>query len=424
MPIKPALLKQVIIEQQAIRLPVPCVLRECMQTIEKHIHDPHIIILSGLRRVGKSTVLQQIRKNNAEPEYYINFDDDRLVNFTVEDFQLLLEVFIELFAVKNTFFFDEIQNIPNWERFIRRLHDQGKKIFITGSNAQMLSQELGTRLTGRYLQLELYPYSFAEWVGFVDPGYQNKKIFSTEDKGLLKRHFNDYFNHGGIPEFVKNGDIGYLQTLYESILYRDILTRFKTSSEKALKELVFYLASNIGKDVSYNALRKMLNLASANTVSDYCQQLANSYLCMFINRYDFSIRKQLNYVKKNYFIDPAMARAVGFYISEDKGRMLENIVFLELKRRFTHIYFHRQNTECDFIVRIGAKVTVALQVCMHLQSADTKEREIKGLLDAMLAYHLHEGWILTEDTEDEWLITKENRKYTVHVLPIWKWLLS
>jgi predicted AAA+ superfamily ATPase len=165
--------------------------------------SPEIIIITGIRRCGKSTLLQQIRAIQPQKDYYINFDDERLVRFKVEDFQMLMEVFHELFGEQKTFYFDEIQNVELWEQFVRRLHDTGNKIYITGSNARMLSRELGTHLTGRYLSVELYPFSFNEFIAFRNPELLVKNIHKTSVKAEILSLFHDYFNNGRFPNFVK-----------------------------------------------------------------------------------------------------------------------------------------------------------------------------------------------------------------------------
>lgn len=381
------------------------------------LHDsPFIVILSGVRRCGKSTLLQVVRQQHPPADYYLNFDDDRLVQFSLADFQVLLELFIELFGEQNIFYFDEIQNIVGWERFIRRLHNQGKKVYLTGSNATMLSKELGTHLTGRHLVTTFFPFSFREYLAFCQYKIDSVNSLTTTQKGIIKRHFKMYLQEGGFPEFLQTKQPEYLKTLYENILYRDILARHHLPSEKILKELVYYLASHIGKDVSFNAIKNMLGVGSPTTIKDYISYLEDAFLVFLVNQYHPSLKKQILAPKKMYFIDVAMVKTVGFRASEDRGRLLENLVYLELKRRKKEIYFHRDKKECDFLIREGTKITGAIQVCAELNAQDTRKREYEGLLEAMEVYQLKEGLILTEDEEG-------SEKY-VTVKPIWKWLLE
>src|SRR3990167_4068283 len=329
------ILKQIIMDQLKYRSPKNYYHRTVTETIQHFVNDPNIIILSGIRRSGKSTIQRMLQfellKANNYSDYYFNFDDERLVHFQAEDFQTLLEVFIELFGDQSRFYFDEIQNIEGWERFVRRLYEQGKKTYITGSNAKLLSKELGTHLTGRYIQLEVYPLSFREIVSHKYPEVFSKKALSTTDIGMIVRLFSNYLNNGGIPEYVKFEKSEYLRDLFEGILYRDIIARYKVNDEKALREVVYYFASNIGKEFSYTKLAKIVDISSPHTIANYCNHLEQCYLCFFVNRYSHSLKKQLQYNKKCYMIDPAIIRTTGFRVSEDKGRLLENIVFLHLK---------------------------------------------------------------------------------------------
>lgn len=418
------LLKQVVVEQSTRRVPEDFVSRSVYELVQPLKVNKEIIIIAGIRRCGKSTLLQKIRSEGQEKDYYLNFEDDRLINFTVEDFQTLLEVFAELFGQQKTFYFDEIQNIPDWERFARRLYDDGNKIYITGSNATMLSKELGTRLTGRYISLEMYPYSFYEYVNYQSPDLIKKKVYVTQDRGRIKSLFAHYCRVGGIPEFVKFEQPDYLHALYEGVIYRDIITRYKLPREKPIKELTFYLASHIGKEITFNALRKVINLSNAATVSEYCEYLENSFLSFLVNRYSHSLKQQIGFEKKQYFIDHALANVIGFRISEDRGRLLENIIFIELKRRNQDIYFHKKNKECDFVIRHKNKIEFAIQVCANLETEKVKKREYAGLIEAMKIYNLSEGLILTSDTEYKEKVVVDGNEYRINVMPVWKWLLE
>lgn len=425
MNIKPDLLKQIIADQhEEHQLPSDYYARTQEANLETLASTKEILVLTGLRRAGKSVLLQRIRQQATESDYYFNFEDERLVNFSSMDFQILQMMFIEMFGVQTHFYFDEIQNIPGWEMFIRRLYNADNKVFITGSNANLFSADLGTRLTGRYISVAIYPLSFKELAQTMLPDSIAIEHHSTTMMGKIRHLFQQYLISGGIPEFVKHGQIDYLRTLYESILYRDIIVRYKINNAASIKQLVFFLASNCSKEMTYNALRKVLDIRSATTVAKYCEYLANSYLCFFVNRYSDSVKAQLSAPKKVYFIDHAIARALGFRFSEDNGRMLENIVFIELKRRQFDIYYHREKKECDFIIRQGAHTIAAIQVCQHLYDPKTKQREIAGLIEALKRFSLKEGYLLTDNTESIEQHTNDGSSYTVHIIPIWKWLLN
>jgi predicted AAA+ superfamily ATPase len=252
------ILREVIADQKRQELPSDLVEREIYHNIESYLTDLQIIVISGIRRCGKSTLLQQIRQRCAQQDFYLNFDDERLLHFKVTDFQMLLEVFVEMYGEQKLLFFDEIQNIKGWERFVRRLHDNGYKVIVTGSNALMLSRELGTHLTGRYHQVELFPFSFREYLLFEKfplPDYS-----STVGRSILQQKFNNYTEDGGIPGYLATKQKDYLKVLYEGILYRDIVARYNLNKIAELKELVYYCASNIGKEISFNVYTQKFHL--------------------------------------------------------------------------------------------------------------------------------------------------------------------
>ncbi|NPA67740.1 MAG: ATP-binding protein [Chlorobi bacterium] len=381
--------------------------------------DDEITVISGIRRCGKSTLLNQIRFQSKEKDYFINFDDDRLIRFEVEDFQILYELFIELFGKQKTFYFDEIQNIQGWERFVRRLHDYGNKVYITGSNAYMLSRELGTHLTGRYYHIELYPFSFYETLKSKKINPSEDMFYSTEGKAKLMKYYLEYQKNGGFPAYIQNKNKDYLKSLYESIIYRDVLVKNKLTGEKQILELVHYLVSNVSALISYNGLTKVIGVKNATTVKEYLHFLQNTYLIFLVNKFDYSLKKQIQNPKKVYFIDNALADVIGFYFTENKGHVLENTVFIELKRRAKEVFYHRNKKECDFIITEKRKVVQAVQVAVSLFDEDTEKREIEGLYEAMEMFDLSEGLIITEDERR----TVEYKGKKIKIIPVWEWML-
>ncbi|MCK5137784.1 MAG: ATP-binding protein [Bacteroidales bacterium] len=411
------LLKSVIYDQRGLQWDSQFLERGISESL---ISSDEILVITGVRRCGKSTLLQQIRNKLKEKDYYLNFDDDRLIQFTVDDFQDLFEVFIELFGKQQTFYFDEIQNIKGWERFVRRLYDYGNKVFITGSNATILSRELGTHLTGRYISFELYPFSFKEFLAFKDITIKDSEIYSTESRAEIIKHFHQYTASGGFPLYIRNQNIQYLKSLYESILYRDIMVRNNLTNEREILELVYYLASNVSKLSSFNSLAKIVGISNASTIKNYLTFFQNSYLIFHVNKFDYSLKKQIQNPKKIYFIDLALVNRLGFSFSDNRGRTLENLVFLELKRRGKNIYYHRQKTECDFIIKELNKINQAIQVSASLYEKNTYDRELKGLKETMEYYKLDSGLIITENEEDS--IEFSGKQITIK--PAWKWLLG
>jgi predicted AAA+ superfamily ATPase len=408
---------QVLEEQQVLKSPAVSVDRLAEAAVLQK--SPFVGVISGVRRCGKSTLLQQIRASHQEQQYYINFDDDRLISFAVEDFQALYELWIEKFGIQTTFYFDEIQNVLGWERFVRRLYDQGNKVYVTGSNATLLSKELGTRLTGRNIPLTLYPFSFVEYLRFLNIDI-DKNSSSTVHKGSLKGHFQAYCEMGGFPDFIRTKETSYLRALYDNILFRDVVSRHAISSEKTLKEIALFIASNCGKPISYGAIQTYLKLGSQTTVKDYLSYMEDAYLIFLINKFSPSVKTQQIAPKKVYFIDVALARTVGFRTTEDRGPLLENLVFLELKRRGFDVSYYQGKAECDFVCRESNTAFRVIQVCADLSHPQTRERELRGLIEACEVFQLNQGLILTMDTEE----IIRSAGVDIHIEPVWKWLLK
>ena len=370
---------------------------------EINVEIPFTIVLSGVRRCGKSTLLKQLMRKTKD-FYYFSFDDIRAINFDVEDFQKLDEIFLEEYGKKNHYFFDEIQNIQKWELFVRTLLDKKMYVVITGSNASLLSKELGTRLTGRHLRFELFPFSF------------NKFLLLMNKKQNIDS-FEEYFTNGGFPEYLKFKKSTILQELLNDVLNRDIAIRHKLRNLKSLKEMALYLITNVGKEFSYNNLKKTFNLGSTNSAISFVSYFEDSYLLFTISKFDYSLKKQLVNPKKVYSIDNGLTNTNSSSFSQDKGKMLENLVFINLRKKYKNIYYFQEKGECDFDIKKGTKITKAIQVCFDLNE-DNKNREIRGLLEALEKFNIKEGVILTYKQEDQFNIN--NKK--IKVLPVWKWL--
>ena len=374
-----------------------------------------IAVITGIRRCGKSTLLRQLSARYKD-FLYINFDDDRLMDFTVADFPSLMLVFEKNSPGIKTLFIDEIQNIAGWERFIRRIHDEGYKVFLTGSNANLLSQELGTRLTGRHTTITLFPFSFKEVLQFRSISTDR---ITAKSRAAVLAEFDRYLAGGGFPDYLKSGDPEYLKRIYDGILYRDIVSRFGIREVKGFRQLAHYLVTNTANPATYNALKNMLGFKSVVSVRDYVGFLEQAYLIIEIFRHDLSLKKQYVSDKKIYCIDTGLRNAVAFRFSDDKGRLLENLVLIELLRRNKSVYFFKNPKECDFITEERGRITGAIQVCYEL-TRENRDRELGGLLGALQAHGLEEGLILTYLQEET--ITQDGA--TVRLLPVWKWLIS
>lgn len=380
------------------------------------INSKKITAISGVRRSGKSTLLKQIAKeyNNY---YYLNFEDERLLDFTYSDFNSLYEIFLSLYGEQKVFFFDEIQNIYGWEKFVSRLFNDSCKIFVTGSNAKLLSSELATSLSGRHLKFEMYPFSFSEFLQYKK--FNVKDFYTTKEHAKIIKFFSDYLDLGGFPEVVISHDENELKQLYQDILIKDLIVRFKIKEVKAFRELSIYLLSNVSSNISFNNLKNVLGFNSATTVKNYIEYFEEAYLHFTVSKFDYSLKKQIINDKKIYGIDTGLINHVSFAFSQNIGRVLENLVFLELKRREKVIFYHKGKRECDFLIQQGREIIEAIQVAESLKQ-ENKEREIEGLVEAMEKYKIKKGLILTFDSEDE--LKKGNR--AIKVLPVWKWCLG
>ena len=417
--ITPQDLRKIVLKQkEEIEKLDGAIKREILDEILKWFEDNRVMILTGIRRCGKSTLLRQIMKSK-ENFCYVNFEDERFLDFKAQDFEILNEILIEIYNNPKIYFFDEIQNIDKFETFIRRLQDEGKKIVITGSNASLLSKEFGTRLTGRYKPFEIFPFSFLEYLRLKNIDLEKDWSYKTQKRVEIKKAFNEYLELGGFPEYLKTQDREYIKDIFDNILYKDVIARYSIKKQKAIKELISILATNISSTFTYNSIKKDIGLSNSITVKEYISYLANSYFFFELSKFDFSLRRSLNAPKKIYLIDTAFNQIAGFNFSPNTGKNLENVVFIELKRRKKEIYYFAEKHECDFVAKDKAEITQAIQVCYSFNK-ENKDREISGLLEALNKFKLKEGYVITFDQEEELKI--EGKK--IKVMPVWKWLIS
>lgn len=388
--------------------------------LEKYISTSQVVIISGIRRCGKSSLMFLIKEkmNLKDAEYcYFNFDDERII----ADISILDNIYnlhLEVYGKEPVLFLDEIQNIANWEKFVNRMYEQGIKVFVTGSNAKLLSSEISTSLTGRNKLIELYPFSFSEYLRFIGNNYNLNKL-NSKSKALLLKDFNHYFETGGFPLVVKENDTELINAYFQDILYRDIISRYRLTQVNEIKQIGLYFASNIGKLFSYSTLQEISGVKSLSSIKDYLFYYEQSYLFFYLKKFDYSVKKQIMNPKKVYTIDPAFAHRLGFNFSANKGRILENIVYLELLRRGKEVYYHSGKKECDFVIKEGLKVAEVIQVAYQVDIKN-HEREYQGLQEAMLTYDLKEGLVINYNSEESFIPTNDGIK----VIPVWEWLLT
>ena len=394
--------------------------REVLAEIESKIKLPHVIVLTGLRRSGKSTVLRQLIKKNYQDDdfYYLNFEDERLFNFPASEFNKLYEGLIDLYGKKKTFFLDEIQNVTHFETFVRRLYEEGFKFFITGSSATLLSKELGTKLTGRHVDIIVRPFSFLEFLQLKGIKIDKEAIHTIESKVAIRKYFEEYLIKGGMPEYLMYDDQELLTRVYEDTVIKDIAVRYKVNNVVVLKQLYAHLIYNFTNKFSYNSLKKFINIHSVNTIKKFISYIEETYFAKTITEFDYSFKKQIINDKKFYVLDNGFIGILSKKITKDTGWLLENLVFNYLNKEYAVFYYSNKN-ECDFLLIENKEIKKAIQVCYELNE-ENKQREIAGLTEAMERFKLKEGLLLTNSQEEE---IKLDRK-TIVVKPVWKWLLN
>lgn len=424
-------LKELIVEHTNNVLKKHNLLPRYIPNLSTIIDKKEIVVVSGVRRCGKSSLMRialhdliRQKKIPAANLLYLNFEDERFVEFTHKDFDALYESYLELNNPKGKryLFFDEIQNITYWEKWINRIYEfEEVKIFITGSNATLLSGEIATALTGRNISISLFPFSFRELLAMNEIPADPKSLYDRQNRVQMKRHFDTFMNVGGFPEAAITRDNTILQHYFKDILYRDIVARYSIRNIKELKELALYLATNIGKLCSYRNLARTISVNSTNTVKNFLEYLENAYLFFRVGLFDYSLKKQIYNPSKIYCVDPALARSMAFKFSHDTGRIYENIVFVELIRRGKEIYYWKSphNFEVDFVIREGKRITEIIQICADISKKETQTREVRGALEGVSEFNLKKAYIITGDFSDE--IIEKGVKITF--IPLWQWLI-
>ena len=349
------------------------------------VTQSYATIITGLRRCGKSTLLLQLLRQKYETAVYLHFEDIRLAAFGTGDFVRLHNEITKRGI--NVLFFDEIQLIKGWELYVNQLLREHYTVFITGSNASMLSAEMGTHLTGRHLSVELFPFSYTEYFQFLNRENNTETVKA-------------YLQSGGIPEYVKTGISSILNTLIDDILWRDIDIRYAVRDMTSLRQLTVFLLTNLGSTISANKLAGMFGIKSPSTILEYFSYLKDAYLFDFVSLFSHSLKVQTRNPKKVYTVDLGLYTHNALSTSENSGRRLENLVFLHLRRKFKSVFYFQAKGECDFVVLEKHAVTKAIQVCFHITD-ENFEREYNGLREAMLTFKLSYGQIVTINQSDK-----------------------
>ncbi len=392
------------------------------ERLKGFLKSPNALAILGVRRCGKSILSLQIFKN--EKFGYINFDDERIMDFNARDFNKVMEAFYELYGRIEKIILDEPHNITGWELFVNRLR-RTKKVIVTGSNSKMLSGELATHLTGRHIDFTLYPFSFREFLEYND--FKMEKYLTTTKIALIKNLLRQYVDQGGFPERYLIGK-EMLVSIYFDILEKDIIGRIKIKKRAAFKEMAKYLISNFSSEITFSKLKNILKIKDQHTIKNWIDGLEEAYLVKVIERYSPKLKESIIAPKKAYCIDTGIIRAISFRFSENIGKIMENMVIIELLRRKSYwhgdweIFYWKdhQGREVDFIVKEDMDVKQLIQVTYASARDEIETREIKALIKASEILHCNNLLIITWDYEDK---IKVNKK-TIKCVPLWKWLLT
>lgn len=386
-----------------------------------------VIVFYGVRRSGKTYVLFDIFKRHKDYALYIDFEDERLIEFEAKDFQKLKEAFLELKPAligKEIFFlFDEVQNVKGWERFSRRVVErENVKVFVTGSSSKMMPKEFHTSLRGRSWDIEISPFSFREYLGIKNIDVNDKTLVYSQKKALVKKFFSEYLKWGGFPEVSFLGSEfekrKVIKEYLEAMFFKDLVERFNISNITLLDSLKDKIFSSFSLKLSLTTFYKQYRNKfpfSKDSLFLYSKHLLESMLIFEVKKFSESTYKRLRNPAKIYLVDTGIARRV---TSNDLGRLLENVVFLELKRRSDEIFYFEQKGECDFIIKENNGRWCAYQVTLDLNE-ENESREIGGLLEACEFLGIKEGVILSYDEETR----RKIQGIEVNIIPVWKWLL-
>lgn len=396
--------------------------RHALKQVAPFMDSKRVKVVIGPRRAGKSVFALQMLKAAGTTDFaYVNFDDERLR--PPLDLDNLLTAVIQVYGDTKTIFFDEIQNAEGWELFVNRLQRRGYHLVLTGSNAHLLSNELSTHLTGRYHEVRILPFSFAEYLE-TRAFEVDERLVAKERQGQLLRHLDDYLLGGGYPDIVVSGDPpdDYLKTLFESILFKDVVKRHNVRDATKLYDVAQWLIGNVAREYTCTSLNNALGCRSVHTVDQYVAYLIEAFLFMSVSRYSPKAKLRMTAPRKIYGYDSGMINAVRFRTGHDTGRLLENLVAVELYRRGVEFYSYKTTSgkEVDFLLRSTGKADKLVQVCYDLSDTKTRQREIQALCAAGSELNHSHGTILTWNEEGQENIDD----FGIFLQPVWKWLLQ
>ena len=399
--------------------------RELSNKIIPDLNSNIAKVIIGVRRCGKSILCYSLLKEGNF--FYVNFDDERLMGIKAKDLNDFLKAHLYLYNKDfDLALIDEPQKIKGWELFVNRLLRRGKSVFVTGSSSQLLSKELATTLTGRHVDFVLYPFSFKEFLAYKGIKTDKEFIYSTEGKSKILNILKKFLDAGAIPQVYKiSNKKEFLRNLYDDILTKDIILRYKIKFPETFKIISNFLMKSYSKYMSYNSVRKSFGIKTIHTAREYAKFLENSFLFIFLKKFSWSMKEMENVPKKVYCIDTGMISSL---IQIDMGRIMENLVAIELLRRKSYytpslgIYYWKdyQQREVDFVVKEGLNVKELIQVCYDIEDVSTKNRELRALIKAGKELKCKNLKVITWDYEGR----EEFRNREIEFIPLWKWLLE
>ncbi len=392
--------------------------RDYQTEAEKFLASPLIKMITGPRRAGKSVLALLLLKGKNFA--YLNFDDEQLLSKFNED--TVMQALAEVYPGFDYLLLDEIQNLDHWDMWVSKMYRRGINLVITGSNAKLLSSEMGTVLTGRYLELEILPFSLTEFLRFK---HQNWNTDLPDERAKLMLQVEDYMRYGGYPEIINSREIteNYLSSLFDSIILKDIAKRHKIRKTAELYQLATYLISMFCNEFTYSSLKDDLNFSSKSTLQKFCDYLQQTYLFFYLPRYNNKMKLMQKAPQKIYIVDNGFLSSSAFQTSENKGRLLENLVFLELLRRKSKVgenifyYRSRNNRETDFVVRERFHISQLIQVCYDITGKKTEKREVDSVMECARELKCDNLLIITWNYEG--VIEKDG--LTINIIPYYKW---
>lgn len=391
--------------------------RACDNLADEHFSKPVPLVLHGIRRAGKTYLMYRLFREHPG-SMYINFEDERLTGHGSDLLEEVYSVYIGIKSpVKPVMFLDEVQNIKGWEKFVARLHSKVKFV-VSGSNASLMESDYATALTGRYIPLRVFPMSFSEVL--ISKGIEKPQLFHTESRAKLRALLSDYVLFGGFPEASLKQDKYLLKAYFESILYRDVIPRSNLQNPAGMEALARYLVSNPGKPFSFRNLIPVSNVRHEDTVKSYVNHLEKAYLVDVVSRFDFSLRKQMVNQKKCYPADTSLTKYSGTLFSEERGRLIETIVYNELKRKGRDIFYwkNERGKEVDFVVCDGLKPELLIQVCEQIGNEKVMKRETDSLLLAREELNVNKLLLITDT------IPAIRPPEGIRMIPLLDWLLE